>query len=231
MISYVDTLDNSANNPCILIIADQKSELTALRLKEQFPLAEMLHPDERFGYIKPDVVDSLLTPGRPNWVFLETDDLNLVTSMTSMLNAQQSNKRTVQLFTHSRTSAYDDKNIFQEHLGNLRFTYPSYFLEQRDSIRIKFDFNFQKIYGKSPNRTALKGYDIMIDASLRIATKRKLINSLDIGTVNHLQNKFNYKPDSNGGFRNIASYMIQHKGYQTFEISNSKRQSDSLDVR
>ena len=231
MISYVDSLDASHENPCVLIIADSKNKQTAMRLKEQFPLAEVLPPDEKFGFIKPDVVDSLLTPTRPNWVFLETENLNLVTSMTSMLNAQKTEDRQVQLLTHFRSPAYDDKNISQAHLGNIRFSYPNHFLEKRDSMRLKFDASFKDQYGKQPNRTAVKGFDVMVDVSLRIATRRKLINGLELGVLDQLQYRFDYKSDLKGGYRNTATYMVQHRGFETIEIVSVKSQPDSLHVR
>ena len=231
MISYVDSLDASHENPCVLIIADSKNKQTAMRLKEQFPLAEVLPPDEKFGFIKPDVVDSLLTPTRPNWVFLETENLNLVTSMTSMLNAQKTEDRQVQLLTHFRSPAYDDKNISQAHLGNIRFSYPNHFLEKRDSMRLKFDASFKDQYGKLPNRTAVKGFDVMVDVSLRIATRRKLINGLELGVLDQLQYRFDYKSDLKGGYRNTATYMVQHRGFETIEIVSVKSQPDSLHVR
>ena len=231
MMSYVDSLDAQYENPCVLIIADSKNKQTALRLKEQFPLAEVLPPDEKFGFIKPDVVDSLLTPTRPNWVFLETENLNLVTSMTSMLNAQSSEARQVQLLTHFRSPAYDDKNISQAHLGNIHFSYPNNFLEKRDSLRLKFDASFKDRYGKVPSRTAVKGFDVMVDASLRIATKRKLIDGLTLGVLDQLQYRFYYQPNPKGGYRNTATYLVQHQGFETIEITPIKPPADSLHVR
>jgi hypothetical protein len=231
MMSYVDSLDAQYENPCVLIIADSKNKQTALRLKEQFPLAEVLPPDEKFGFIKPDVVDSLLTPTRPNWVFLETENLNLVTSMTSMLNAQSSEARQVQLLTHFRSPAYDDKNISQAHLGNIHFSYPNHFLEKRDSLRLKFDASFKDRYGKVPSRTAVKGFDVMVDASLRIATKRKLIDGLTLGVLDQLQYRFDYQPNPKGGYRNTATYLVQHQGFETIEITPMKPPADSLHVR
>jgi LysM repeat protein len=228
---YIDSLDAVTENPCILIIADEKNQKTALRLQEQFPLSEVIQPDEKFGYVKPEVVDSLLTPTRPNWVFLESEDLNLVTSMTSMLNAQQRKDRKVQLFTHYRSATYDDPNVSQAHLGNLRFTYPSYFLENRDSIRVKFDEGYKNRFGKIPNRTALKGFDVLIDIALRIAVKRSLMNGVSLGLGEQLQHRFEYNPAPGGGYQNTATYTVQHQGFETIEVEPPSIQSDSLLIR
>ena len=226
--SYIDALDAITENPCILIIPDDKNRNTELRLQEQFPLAEIIRPNERFGYVEPDVVDSLLTPTRPNWVFLESEDLNLVTSMTSMLNAQQREDRQVQLFTHYRSATYDDPNVSQEHLGNIRFTYPSNFHIKQDSTRLKFDASYKRRFGKVPNRTAVKGFDMMIDVALRIAAKRSLFDGVSLGLGEQLQHRFEYTPVPGGGFRNTATYIIQQQGFEMVEVEPPSIVVDSL---
>ena len=226
--SYIDALDAITENPCILIISDDKNRNTELRLQEQFPLAEIIRPNERFGYVEPDVVDSLLTPTRPNWVFLESEDLNLVTSMTSMLNAQQREDRQVQLFTHYRSVTYDDPNVSQEHLGNIRFTYPSNFHIKQDSTRLKFDASYKRRFGKVPNRTAVKGFDMMIDVALRIAAKRSLFDGVSLGLGEQLQHRFEYTPVPGGGFRNTATYIIQQQGFEMVEVEPPSIVVDSL---
>lgn len=229
--TFIDTLDIKTENPCILIISDDKNRKTELRLKEQFPLAEIIRPNEEFGYVSPDIVDSLLTPTRPNWVFLESEDLNLVSSMTSMLNAQQREDRQVQLFTHYRSATFDDSNVSQAHLGNLRFTYPSNFHVTKDSTRLKFDTSYKNRFGKFPNRTAIKGFDVMVDVALRIAVNRTLYEGVSLGLGEHLQYRFNYTPNPNGGYENTATYIVQQQGFEMIEVKPPKKVIDTLPVR
>ena len=229
--AYIDSLDAAIENPCVMIIADDKNQKTEAKLKEQFPLAEVLKPDERFGYVKPDVVDSLLTPTRPNWVFLETENLNLVTSMTSMLNAQQRDDRQVKLLSHYRSTTYDDPNVSQAHLGNLRFTYPSYFYEKQDSVRLKFDATYKNKFGKTPNRTSVKGFDVMIDVALRIAVKRTLKEGVSLGLIEQLQHRFEYTPVPKGGYENTATYLIKQQGFEMIEVKPPLITTDSLQAR
>lgn len=228
--AYIDALDANTENPCILIISDEKNRNIELRLQEQFPLAEIIRPNEQFGYVDPDIVDSLLTPTRPNWVFLESEDLNLVTSMTSMLNAQQRDDRQVQLFTHYRSATYDDSNVSPAHLGNLRFTYPSNFYIKNDSTRLKFDASYKSRFGKVPNRTAVKGFDMMVDIALRIAVNRTLYEAVSLGLGEHLQHRFEYKPTSSG-YKNIATYIIQQQGFEMIEVIPPNIAIDSLQAR
>ena len=71
----------------------------------------------------------------------------------------------------------------------------------------------------------------MVDVSLRITTRRKLINGLELGVLDQLQYRFDYKSDLKGGYRNTATYMVQHRGFETIEIVSVKSQPDSLHVR
>jgi hypothetical protein len=71
----------------------------------------------------------------------------------------------------------------------------------------------------------------MVDASLRIATKRKLIEGLKVGVLDQLQYRFDYQPNPKGGYQNIATYLVQHQGFETIEIAPIKPPADSLHVR
>jgi hypothetical protein len=77
----------------------------------------------------------------------------------------------------------------------------------------------------------VKGFDVMVDASLRIATKRKLIDGLTLGVLDQLQYRFDYQPNPKGGYRNTATYLVQHQGFETIEITPMKPPADSLHVR
>ena len=69
---YIDSLDQSVENPCVVIVADVENMANQNRLKEQFPLAEIVNPDPEFNFVKPELIDSLTSHLEQNWVFLET---------------------------------------------------------------------------------------------------------------------------------------------------------------
>ena len=56
---YIDSLDKHAQNPCVVIVADAENLAVQNRLKEQFPLAEIVNPDPEFNFVKPELIDSL----------------------------------------------------------------------------------------------------------------------------------------------------------------------------
>ena len=220
MLRYIDSLDTTEENPCVLIVADQKSNSMLQKLKSKFPLAEIIRPDTEFGFVKPELVDSLSSNFEPNWVFLEADEPNLVISMTSMLNAQQSEERSIRLLTTYRDNVYDDDNINQGHLGNLRFSYPAAYNINPVALA-EFQDAYQERFGAVPTREAVRGYELVLDLILRTAIRRKLFDGFSLGETEYLQNKFLFEKDPVGqGYRNNSIYLLQHQGYETIELND-----------
>jgi LysM repeat protein len=215
---YIDSIDQSAENPCVVIVADAENLAAQNRLKEQFPLAEIVNPDPEFNFVKPELIDSLTSHLEQNWVFLETKKTNLIISMVSMLNAQQDENRKTKLMTLDRSSAYDDENIDQSHLGNLSFTYAETF-DINPIALTRLYKRYESAYGTVPTREAIRGYELMTDLLLRTAIREKLVNGFELGETQYLQNKFLFLEQAKG-FRNNAMYLLQHKGYETIELAD-----------
>ena len=85
--------------------------------------------------------------------------------------------------------------------------------ENRDFINA-----FVKENGKPPNKEALRGYDVVMDALLRIAISRNLESSIELGETEYRSNRFLYKKHSDGSFSNAAVFILQHQGYEIQEI-------------
>ena len=218
MLRHIDSLILDNPDPCVIIIYDNDNETIKERLIEKFPYAELINTDNNNGYVDPDITDSLLVSSKNNFVFLESENLNIITSVSSLLNSQISDERNILMMTTFRSDVYENENISFEHLGNLNFTYPSYYLPVYDNEKVNlFNSVYLEEFGKRPNKVAIRGYDITLDLILRVANKRKFIKSVEIGETEYLQNKFNYFP-LNNGFINKSIYMIKHEKLNILEI-------------
>ena len=205
-----------------MIIYDNKSNQIKERLLENYPYAELINTDLTNGLVDPELTDSLLVFSKNNMVFLESQNLNIITSVSSLLNSQISSKRNISMLTTFRSDVYENENISFEHLGNLNFTYPSYYMPIYNNEKIDF-FNelYLADYGKLPNKIAIRGHDITLDLVLRVAFKKKLIKSVDIGETEYLQNRFNYL-SKDDGYINNSIFLIQHDKLNISEIYNDK---------
>ena len=218
LLNYLDRKLEKEINPCVLIIADKENQTAKKELLKRFPLAEVIDPDEIGGFIKPDLTDSLLVDVQSNWVFLETQKLNLITSVTSMLNAQSSKERDITLMTTYRGDVYDNENISYEYFGKLHFLYPSIQNPSENQPFQDFSNKYKNQYGTLPNKVAVRAYDVTLDALIRIAFQESLTSPNLVGETKYLHNKFNYQSLPKGGYTNTSVYLIQHEGLTIHEI-------------
>ncbi|MDG2235480.1 MAG: LysM peptidoglycan-binding domain-containing protein [Flavobacteriaceae bacterium] len=215
MYEYLETKLDSTQN--IIIVADHLNHRIEKELQDRFPWAIKIRP-EKNDYIIPELVDSLLIDSIPNKVILETQSFPLIASAISQFNAQNTRDRDVQLFTTYRSNAYDNDNLSRKVLGGLHFTYSAGSKPLDRPIEDPFIKGYVNRFGKPPNKEAVRGYDITLDAVLRIAVSKNLKNSLDLGETQYESSRFLYRENSNESFINQGKYILQHDGYEIIEI-------------
>ena len=201
----------------VVIVADSKNRSIEKELQSLFPWAVKLRP-EKSDYIIPELVDSLLLDSVPNKIILETQSFPLIASALSQFNAQNNENRFVQVFTTYRSNAYNNENLSRKALGSIQFTYPTGFKPLDKPLNDDFVNDFIDNFGKPPNKEAIRGYDVVLDAVLRIAVSKDLIKSLDLGETQYQSNRFLYMKNKNNSFLNNALYILEHQGYEIFEI-------------
>ena len=215
MLAYLERKLDSTQN--IVIVADSLSRPMETELLNSFPTAIQLRPEEE-GYLMPELVDSLLVDSLPNKVILETSSFPLIGSVLSQMNAQNTDERSVQVFTTYRNNLYDKANLSLEILGAVQFTYPSNTILKTADTFSEFQLDFIDRFGKPPSKEATRAYDVTLDVLLRIAYSGSLKKSLEIGETFYNQNCFSYTLDQNNSYVNEAVLILQHEGYEVKEI-------------
>ncbi len=216
MISY---MKENVEDQNIIVIADGNSSDAEVRIKEAFPTAssvELIEEEENIG-IDIDVFTALLSLEKENWVFVETDNFKIVSSVTSILNSSNSDTTKVRMFTTLKTKAFDNDVISGTHLSNLNFTYPSvYKVANSEAFRRRY----RRRFGGDPDRYALRGFDLTFDLLLKLAYKPNLFEvSETIGNTEYTANKFDYGKELDTGYFNTASYIMM---YEQMEIKQLK---------
>jgi hypothetical protein len=204
-----------------MIIYNSSTKKVKDELLKRFPYAELIDTDLTMGLVDPEITDSLLVEQKNNLVFLESQNLNVITSVSSLLNSQISKERSINLLSTYRSETYENENISYEHLGNLKFTYPSYFFPKYGDELSELNKLFIENFGKLPNKIALRGYEITLDLILRTAHRRRLVKSIDLGETKYYQNRFNYK-NKGEGYVNESILLIKHDKLEVHEILSEK---------
>ena len=225
MFDYIDSLIINEPDPCVMIIHDSESIEVKNNILKRFPYAELINTNETLGFVDPEITDSLLVTTKKNYVFLETQDLNTITSVSSLLNSQISKERDIKLMTTYRSDIYENENISFEHLGNLNFIYPSYYKPIYDKNLQFYNEDYITEFGKLPNKTSIRAYDLTLDLVLRSSVYKNINKSVKIGQTEYLQNKFNYQTDTKG-LINLSIYMIEHDKLEIRELEFSNSNSE-----
>lgn len=209
MLEYVKANGVGKN---IVIIADSKNQTTQTKLKSIFPNAKTVAPrkGDNGYFLYPDDIPSQIDPVLDNWVFIETNDVPLISNITTSLNAQVGIKK-VTLLTTNKGNAYDSDEIQHMHLKNLSFHFPSVDREYNYKAQKNFIDAYDQMYGVSPSRNAIRGYDLMYDTLLRLSYAQDLYSAAAAGVeTDYIENKFRYARRSSGGFSNDAVYLMKY---------------------
>ena len=215
MLDYLNKKIDREEN--IVIIADSLNEDIEDKLTKIFPNSIKIKPEFE-GYILPELLDSLLVDSLPNKVIIESEIFTLISSVISQLNSQITSERDVRLYTTYRGNQYDDPSINIKDLGNLGFTYSSISKKINNDSISKFESNYINLFGSSPNKDIIRGYDVTKDILLRVLIDNNINKTVKYDEQAYTESKFLYKIDSLGGLYNSSMYILKHKDYDLEEI-------------
>ena len=228
MLEHMEKIHKDEN---IIIIADSTHQVAHDSILSKFPLAKIAKViDNKSLHLDQFLVQ--LSEEKENWVFLETDQVNMVSSVTSILNsanisrldAEETDKQVkVRMFTTSYNGAFEDEAVSKAHLSNLKFTYPSFY---RETVNDAFTKAYtQKYDGLLPDRYAVRGFDVTMDVLLKLAYKKNLFEtSKYIGLTEYAGNGFDYYNDWTSGYFNRACYIME---YDDLRIKEVEQKNDS----
>jgi LysM repeat protein len=213
IISYVER-DSIDKNIVIIVQQGEKYEKIKEKLIAKFPKAKIAKIEEG-NYLYEVRLNKVLDKNKPNWVFLESNDVAMISNVVPLLNAKAESHK-ITLFTTDRNNAFNNDSVKNIHLSKLHMHYPSVDKEF-DNKEIEegkevspFIKRYKKEYGTDPNDWAIRGFDIAYDILLRLGTADDLYHSASFeGTTEYVENKFSYSKKLLGGYCNNATYLIK----------------------
>lgn len=213
----LDYVESQHTDETILVIADEKSKIEQEAILARFPNAKVVvvKEEEKNIGINRDKLQALLSDKASNWVFVESESYQLISSVVSILNSfnktsldplSQNEKLNVRMFTTDMNSAFENDVISNTHLSNLNFTYPSVYRQVENNSFVR---RYRKRFGDEPDQFAVRGFDLVYDLLLKLAFKNDLIDvSRFIGETEYNGNKFDYERKDVSGYYNQASYIM-----------------------
>lgn len=218
MLDYVEEQRTDQN---IIVIADELKIAVQEKIIERFSDAKtiMILKEEKNINMNIEEFTALLSEEFDNWVFLETDNPKMVSSVSSILNSANTADITVRMFTTNKNKAFEDDVISGSHLSNLNFTYPS---ADREPLNSGFVQRYRKRFGNNPDKYATRGFDLTYDLLLKLTYKMNLFETAGIiGTTEYTGNKFDYTKDLVSGYFNRATFIMMYDDMRIQEIKSS----------
>ena len=230
MLSYMESIHKDEN---IVIIADSTHQVAHDSILSKFPAAQIAKViDNKSLHLDEFLIQ--LSGEKENWVFLETDQPNMVASVTSILNSantssllstEETKEIKVRMLTTSFNAAFENEAVSKTHLSNLKFTYPSFYRESGSDAFTKA--YSQKYRGVLPDRYAVRGFDVTMDVLLKLAYKNNLFEtSKYIGLTEYAGNGFDYLNDWTSGYFNRACYIMEYDNLRIKEVEPNDSKSN-----
>jgi LysM repeat protein len=204
--AMIEYLQKNSQGKNVIIVADGASGAIKSKLMNALPNARTVNPDG--NSISESTLSPSLVKGRENWVILESESVALLSSATSALNRLARNNEIV-LFTTNKNSSFESDVLSNNHLGRLKFHFPSEYKEFDEMVSDSFIDSYKTKYGYVPNKYTVRGYDLTLDVLLRLAAMGTLEKSVEANIITeYVENKFLYKHKANGGYYNDAVYIM-----------------------
>lgn len=213
ILDYLEEIHQDQN---VVIIADSDHRAAHDSILNRFPTAQIAKViNNKSLYLDKFLIQ--LSENRENWIFLETAQPNMVSSVSSILNSANIGEVSVRMFTTSFNSAFEDEAVSKTHLSNLKFTYPSFYRELwNDSFTKAYQKRFKEL---TPDRYAVRGFDVTFDILLKLAHKNNLFETSQIiGLTEYSGNSFDYHNEWPSGYFNRAAYIMEYDNLQIKEI-------------
>ncbi|GGK24933.1 hypothetical protein GCM10007962_19000 [Yeosuana aromativorans] len=229
IIEYVKSVADVKN---IIIISDSKNASVASQLKQEFPNARQVYSrknkdGEDENYVLVDDIKNVLKPGL-NMVFLETQNEGFASNVTSILNSsiqtenleEHKPKIDIILATTNMNAAFEGDEISNEHLSNLQFTFATMSKTNNTVGTDSFIKKYEEIYHVTPNKPAIRGFDLTMDVVLRLVSSDNLYKSvIESPLTEYVENKFGYKKKLFGGYYNDTVYLVKYQDLRIVEVA------------
>ncbi len=220
-----------------VIISDSKNTARSGLLKTHFKNAAFVSSrkdkkteEDEFYIIEEDLL-KVIKPGN-NVVFLETKNEGYVSNVTSILNSMLGKRKDedgnviedieetkIILATTDKNRAFEGEEISNYHLSNLKFHFPTVAKTYNDVSENSFATRYKKTFKETPNKFAVRGYDVTMDVVLRLVTSQDLYTSInDTPLTEYVENKFAYKKKSFGGYFNDTAYLVKYDDLKIIEV-------------
>lgn len=164
-------------------------------------------------------IKSLLVKGKKNYVVVDTENTYRIKMIISALLAMQM-EYDIQMVILDPNPKLESDEIKIESLAQLNLMYPSLSKQVTANEKSYFVQKYRQANMVSPNPYAVRGFDIMLDALLRLSQEKEFKETLSSVTTEQFENKFAYAKRPDRGYRNTGFYILYYDKDLSIKTAN-----------
>ena len=195
------------NNGNVIGILSTKKITSKEYLSVNYPELKHAVFNEK-GVLDVTHLKSQLVKDRPNFVILEIEKASTILSITNTLKNLQK-EYTIQLVVFEVYEALDFEEIPIKNLTSLKMMYPAVSKEIETPEEVIFVKKFKNANNITPNKIAVKGFDVTFDTILRVCQPEGFVDSIAKYKTEHIENSFDYS-NENGANNNNGCYILYY---------------------
>lgn len=201
----------------IIGVIDTKKLSTRKYLSENQPSVKLVN----FETIETtnNGIKSLLVKGKKNYVVMDTENTYRIKMIITTLLSMQV-EYDVQLVILDPNPKLDSDEIKIESLAQLHLMYPSVGKQVTQNEKSYFTQKYRQLNMISPNPYAVRGFDIMFDALLRLSQEMEFKKTLTAVNTEQFENRFAYAKRTDKGFKNTGFYILYYDNDLSIKTAN-----------
>lgn len=222
----LDYIKRNYTGQHLIVIADDEKEnaprvnriVATLNTLDSVQKVAVLKPEK--GYIKLDLFKEAIQEKKENWFILITKD-DVVTSEAINNLGVLPEEINATLFTLGYGSNFERAD--NNYLARVNFHFPTTnFVDYENKNVQQFIRKYKAVNHAEPTEFAFKGFDIMYDTLLRLASHSKNVDSaFNAGISERTSCKFEYAKKPGKGFENKGIYLVKYDGLNLLKVEDS----------
>lgn len=205
-------------NGNLIVVSDAVSALNEDFILQNFPKARFVKISEK-DVLEDEALTNELILNRKNYVLLNTDKNGLILNATTVL-LKHSKEYTIQLALLEPKESIQKEGFSEMRFKALNTIYPSYSNRNNINEVNKFKADFKQKYNFEASEEVIKGFDVTFDALIRLFQDKSFEALAKDEISEHLNHKFHYFKDSEGGYSNKGGYILQFDTDSNIKIAN-----------
>ena len=195
-------------NANVVVISDLDEARNKDLILNILPEATFLQVDNA-GFFKSDDLNEVLDKSKHNYIVFDSKKTIVLLNTTTALMGKLSDHK-IQLVMLESSLLPKQTEVSNMRFRILQLIYPSMTDPQNENDILKFENQYEELYGIKPTRYATLGFDVTFDTLLRISQNTSFENTINTILSEQPHLKFDYQKTNDKTYLNTGMYLMQY---------------------